>query len=94
MEAMLLKRFAPLVTVRAVPPSPPAPPGAPSDDDAPVNPANPTIRLVPTPFPTWRVPLTTEMMELLLVLVIFPEKRVIEEADGSKISEAPLLTLP
>jgi hypothetical protein len=40
------------------------------------------------------VPLTTEMMELLLVLVIFPEKRVIEEAEGSKTSEAPLLTLP
>ena len=91
---MLLKRFASFVTVRAVPPSPPVPPGAPSDDDAPVNPANPTIRLVSTPSPTWRVPLTTEMMELLLVLVIFPEKRTIEEPVGSKTSEPALVTFP
>jgi hypothetical protein len=34
------------------------------------------------------------MVELLLVLVMFPEKRTIEEPVGSKTSEAALVTFP
>jgi hypothetical protein len=30
------------------------------------------MELVATPFPTWRVPLLTTMLELLLALVMFP----------------------
>jgi hypothetical protein len=54
----------------------------------------PVIVLLALPFPAWRVPLTTEMVELLLVLVMFPEKRMIEEPEGSKTSEAALVTFP
>jgi hypothetical protein len=40
------------------------------------------------------VPLTTEIVEAELVLVMFPKKRTLEEPVGSKIREAPLLTFP
>jgi hypothetical protein len=57
-------------------------------------PAPPKIVLPALPFPSWSVPLTTEMMELLLVLVMFPEKRLTKEPVGSKTREAALVTFP
>jgi hypothetical protein len=104
---MLLKRFAPLLRVKAMPPFSPLPPMPPSPATvpppvpvlpvpplAPTVPASPKIVLLTLPFPAWRVPLTTEMMELLLVLVMFPEKRTTKEPVGSKTSEAALVTFP
>jgi hypothetical protein len=57
-------------------------------------PALPKIELLALPSPAWRVPLTTEMIELLLVLVMFPEKRMTKEPVGSKTREAALVTFP
>jgi hypothetical protein len=54
----------------------------------------PKIELLSPPSPAWRVPLTTEMMELLLVLIIIPEKRLTKEPVGSKTREAALFTFP
>jgi hypothetical protein len=81
-EAVLLKRFAPLVRVKAMPAF------------SPVLAVLPVIVLLTLPSPSCRVPLSTEMMELLLVLVMFPEKRRTKEPVGSKTREAALVTFP
>jgi hypothetical protein len=78
-----------------VPPEPPNwPPELPVAPLVPPVPAYPKIVLLTLPFPACRVPLTTEMMELLLVLVMFPEKRLTKEPVGSKTREAALVTFP
>jgi len=81
-----------------MPPSPatvpPPVPVLPVPPLVPPVPASPKIVLLTLPFPAWRVPLTTEMMELLLVLVMFPEKRMTKEPVGSKTREAALVTFP
>jgi hypothetical protein len=61
-EFVLLKRFAPLVKVSAVPPFPPLALGT----------RYPLMELVATPFPTWSVPLLTTMVEAALALVMLP----------------------
>jgi hypothetical protein len=93
-EAMLLKRFAPLVRIKAMPPFMPLPPELPVAPLVPPVPAYPKIVLLTLPFPACRVPLTTEIVDAAVVLAMFPEKRLTKEPVGSKTREAALVTFP